>query len=115
LGEEIENLLTKIPELKVITRTLVCAIEGKNADVRNSGETLSVAYILKGSVRKSGDKIRITVQLIRTHDGSHLWSETFHRTIEDVFVLEDDVAERVVRELNSKLLDRNYTTLLLKH
>jgi TolB-like protein len=115
LGEEIENLLTKIPELKVITRTLACAIEGKNADIRNSSETLGVAYILKGSVRKSGDKIRITVQLIRTRDGSHLWSETFNRTIEDVFVLEDDVAERVARELNIKLLDRNYTTLLLKH
>ena len=114
LGEEIVSLLTKIPELKVITRTSACSTEGKNADIRISSETLSVAYILKGSVRKSGDKIRITVQLIRTHDGSHLWSETFNRTIEDVFVVEDDVAERVVGELNSKLFDRNYT-LLLKH
>ena len=115
LGEEIVSLLTKIPELKVITLTSACSIEGKNADIRVSSETLSVAYILKGSVRKSGDKIRITVQLIRAHDGSHLWSETFNRTIEDVFAMEDDVAERVVRELNIKLLDRNYTTLLLKH
>jgi TolB-like protein/Tfp pilus assembly protein PilF len=99
LSEELLNLLAKIPELKVIGRTSSFAFKGKNEDLRNIGKQLGVSYLLEGSVRKSGNNLRITTQLIKTEDGSHLWSETYDRTLVDIFAVQDDIAGRVVDQL----------------
>ncbi len=104
LSEELLNLLTRIPELKVISRTSAFSFKGKNEDVRTIGEKLGVAHILEGSLRKSGNKIRITAQLILVSDGSHIWSKTFDRTIEDIFVVQDEIATAVVNELRITLM-----------
>ncbi len=81
LSEELLNLLSKISELKVIGRTSSFSFKGKNEDLRVIAEKLGVAHILEGSVRKDGNKIRVTAQLIRATDGSHLWSETYDRDL----------------------------------
>ncbi len=104
LSEELLNLLTRIPELKVISRTSAFSFKGKNEDVRTIGEKLGVAHILEGSLRKSGNKIRITAQLILVNDGSHVWSKTFDRTIDDIFVVQDEIATAVVNELRITLM-----------
>ncbi len=105
LSEELLNLLAKIPELKVIGRTSSFSFKGKNEDLRSIAEKLGVAHILEGSVRKEGNKIRVTTQLIRAADGSHLWSETYDRDLEDIFKLQDDIAGAVVQELKLKLFE----------
>jgi TolB-like protein/Tfp pilus assembly protein PilF len=104
ISEEILNLLAKVPELKVIGRTSSFFFKGKNEDLRVIGEKLGVANLLEGSVRKDGDKIRITAQLIRASDGTHLWSETYDRKLESVFELQDEIANNVLKELKLKLL-----------
>ena len=105
LSEELLNLLAKIPELKVINRTSSFSFKGKNEDLRSIAEKLGVAHILEGSVRKDRNKIRVTTQLIRAADGSHLWSETYDRDLEDIFKLQDDIAGAVVQELKLKLFE----------
>ena len=104
LGEELLNLLAKVPGLKVIARTSSFAFKGKNEDIRMISQKLGVAHILEGSVRKAGNRIRITAQLIKASDGSHLWSETYDREMVDIFKVQDDIAKAVVRELKLKLL-----------
>jgi len=104
LSEELLNLLSKIPELKVIGRTSSFSFKGKNEDLRVIGEKLGVAHILEGSVQKEGNKIRVTAQLIRTADGSHLWSERYEREIKGIFKLQDDIAGSVVKQLKLELL-----------
>ena len=99
LAEEILNLLAKIPELKVIGRTSSFAFKGKNEDLRVIGEKLGVATLLEGSVRKSGDTVRITAQLIDTSDGAHIWSDTYNRTMTDIFAVQDDVAAAIIDAL----------------
>jgi hypothetical protein len=88
----------------VIGRTSSFQFKGRNADLREIGEKLNVAHILEGSVRKSGEKVRITAQLIRAADGSHLWSDTYDRTLDDIFVVQDDIAGEVVKALKVTLL-----------
>ena len=104
LSEEILNLLARIPGLKVIGRTSSFAFKGKNEDLRIIGQALGVNTLLEGSVRKSGDEIRITAQLIDTSDASHIWSETYDRTLSDIFAVQDDVAAAVVESLRVTLL-----------
>ena len=104
LSEELLNLLAKIPELKVIGRTSSFSFKGKNEDLRVIAEKLGVAHLLEGSVRKDGNKIRVTAQLIKAKDGSHMWSETYDRNFEDVFKLQDEIAGAVVKQLKLKLL-----------
>ena len=104
LSEELLNLLSKIPELKVIGRTSSFSFKGKNEDLRSIAQKLGVAHILEGSVRKDGNKIRVTAQLIRATDGSHLWSETYDRDLEGIFKLQDEIAGAVVKQLKLKLL-----------
>ena len=104
LSEELLNLLAKIPELKVIGRTSSFSFKGKNEDLRNIAQKLGVTHILEGSVRKDGNKIRVTVQLIRATDGTHLWSETYDRDLEGIFKLQDEIAGAVVKQLKLKLL-----------
>jgi TolB-like protein/class 3 adenylate cyclase/Tfp pilus assembly protein PilF len=105
LSEELLNLLSKIPELKVIGRTSSFSFKGKNEDLRSIAQKLGVAHILEGSVRKDENKIRVTAQLIRANDGSHLWSETYDRDLEGIFKLQDEIAGAVVKELKLKLLE----------
>ena len=99
LSEEILNLLAKIPDLKVIARTSSFAFKGKNEDVRVIGNALGVKTVLEGSVRKSGDRVRITAQLIDVSDGSHIWSESYDRTMTDIFAVQDDVAAAIIDAL----------------
>lgn len=96
LTEEILNLLTKIPGLKVIGRTSSFSFKGKNEDLREIGRQLGVSNLLEGSVRKSGDRIRVTAQLIDASDASHIWSETYDRTLTDIFDVQDDVAASII-------------------
>ena len=110
LSEELLNLLAKLPELRVIGRTSSFQFKGRNEDLRVIGEKLNVAHILEGSVRKSGKKVRISAQLIRAVDGSHLWSETYDRTLDDIFVVQDDIAGEVVKALKLTLLGTTSVT-----
>lgn len=104
ISEELLNLLAKIPELRVISRTSSFSYKGKNETLETIGRELNVTHILEGSVRKSGNKLRITTQLIKVADGSHLWSETFDRNMEDIFKIQDEIAEVVIKQLKIKLL-----------
>ncbi len=99
LSEEILNLLAKVHDLKVIARTSSFAFKGKNEDIRIVGKTLGVNTVLEGSVRKSGERVRITAQLINVADGAHLWSETYDRTLTDIFAVQDDVAAEILDAL----------------
>jgi eukaryotic-like serine/threonine-protein kinase len=99
LAEEIINALTKISGLKVIARTSAFAFKGKQEDVRRIAEALSVTSILEGSVRKAGNRIRITAQLITAADGSHLWSERYDREMNDVFAIQDEISQAIAEKL----------------
>jgi serine/threonine-protein kinase len=104
LSEELLNLLAKTPNLRVVARTSSFSFKGKNADVATIAKALNVSNILEGSIRKSGDRIRITAQLIRASDSSHLWSETYDRKVTDLFDVQDEIANAVVDALKLKLL-----------
>jgi len=104
LSEELLNLLVKIPELKVAARTSSFSYKDKDVSVAQIGAELNVTHILEGSVRKAGNHIRITAQLIKADDGFHLWSETFDRALDDIFVIQDEIAKAVVDELKINLL-----------
>jgi len=104
LSEELLNLLARIPELRVAARTSSFSYKGKDTKIAQIGEELNVANILEGSVRKSGNQIRITAQLIKTRDGFHVWSQTYNRTLKDIFVTQDEIAAAVVRGLKVTLL-----------
>ena len=111
LSEELLNLLAKIPALKVISRTSAFSFKGKNEDIREIGKKLGVDNILEGSVRKSNDQIRITAQLIRVSDGSHIWSKTYDRTMNDIFKVQDEIANAVVQELKITLMGDDLHTI----
>jgi len=104
MSEQILDLLAKIPALKVIARTSSFQFKGKAEDVRVVGDKLGVATVLEGSVRKAGDRLRITAQLIRASDGTHLWSEVYDRQVRDVFRTQDEIADAVVAALKVSLL-----------
>jgi TolB-like protein/Tfp pilus assembly protein PilF len=99
MAEEILNLLAKISSIKVIGRTSSFQFKGKNEDLREIGRSLGAGYVLEGSVRKAGDRVRITAQLIGAQDGVHLWSNTYERRMDDVLRLQDEIAISVAREL----------------
>jgi len=103
LAEEIINALAQVPGLKVIARTSAFAFKGQNLDVRRVAETLGVTNILEGSVRKAGDRIRVTAQLIAAADGSHLWSQRYDRDLADVFAVQDEIAAAIAQVLKVKL------------
>jgi TolB-like protein/Tfp pilus assembly protein PilF len=105
ISEELLNSLAKVKELKVAGRTSSFAFKGENQDLRKVGEALGVANILEGSVRKSGNKVRITAQLIQVNDGFHLWSESYDRELTDVFAIQDEIATAILNELKLALLD----------
>lgn len=103
LAEEIINVLVHIPGLKVIARTSAFAFRGKEQDIRQIAEALGVHAILEGSVRRAGNRIRVTAQLIDAQDGSHLWSERYDREIADVFAIQDEIAAAIAAALKTKL------------
>ncbi|HEX5760494.1 MAG TPA: protein kinase [Thermoanaerobaculia bacterium] len=103
LTEELLNVLIKSPELKVAGRTSSFSFKGKSEDLRSIARKLGVAYILEGSVRKSGDTMRITAQLLKAEDGFHLWSETYDRKLDDIFAVQDDIAQAVAAALKVTL------------
>lgn len=104
LSEELINLLAKIPGLHVAGRTSSFSFKGKDALTMEVGKTLNVAHVLEGSVRKFGDHLRITAQLINVADDFHLWSETYDRQLTDIFEIQDEIASAVVDALKLKLL-----------
>jgi TolB-like protein/Tfp pilus assembly protein PilF len=99
IAEEIINALTKVQALRVVSRSSAFAFKGKNQDIRQVGEQLNVGTVLEGSVRKAGNRLRITAQLINVADGYHLWSDRYDRELEDVFAVQDEIAENIVRAL----------------
>ena len=103
MSEELLNLLSQVPDLKVIARTSSFAFKGKDVPIAEIAQTLNVAHVLEGSVRKSGNKVRITAQLVRTADSTHLWSETYDRPLDDIFVVQDEIANAIVQALQIRL------------
>ncbi|OGT56190.1 MAG: hypothetical protein A3E01_04830 [Gammaproteobacteria bacterium RIFCSPHIGHO2_12_FULL_63_22] len=106
LSEEILNSLARIEGMQVVGRTSSFQFKGKNEDLRGIGEKLGVATLLEGSVRREGERARITAQLIRASDGYHLWSETYDRTLQDTLAVQLDIAEKVAGALNVLLDDK---------
>jgi len=104
ITEEILNGLAKLRKLKVAGRTSSFAFKGRNEDLREIGAALGVQHVLEGSVRKDGDRLRITAQLISVDDGFHLWSETYDRELRDVFQVQDEISAAIVGELRGSLL-----------
>jgi TolB-like protein/cytochrome c-type biogenesis protein CcmH/NrfG len=103
LAEDVLDLLAKVPELQVIARTSSFTFKGRSEDIRVIARTLDVAYLLQGSVRKAGNRLRVTTQLIRADTGTQLWSETYDRELKDVFKIQDEVANAVVAALKLRL------------
>ena len=104
LAEELLNVLSKIRGLRVASRTSAFSFKGTKVDIPTVAQKLNVATVLEGSVRKAGKRVRVTAQLIQVATDSHLWSETYDRELEDIFAVQDDIAQSVVKELRSALL-----------
>jgi TolB-like protein/Tfp pilus assembly protein PilF len=103
ITEEILNALVKVEGLQVTSRTSSFAFKGKNMDVREIGKQLNVTSVLEGSVRKAGNKVRITAQLINCVDDYHLWSDTYDRQLEDIFDVQDEISRKIANQLRAKL------------
>jgi adenylate cyclase len=106
IAEEIINALTKLQDLHVAARTSAFAFKGKNQDIRKVGEQLGVTTVLEGSVRKSGNRLRVTAQLVNVADGYQLWSERYDRQLDDVFAIQDEISENIVKALRVVLSDK---------
>lgn len=104
LSEELLNVLAKNSGLRVTGRTSSFAFKGKHEDLREIGQKLGVETLLEGSVRKAGNRVRITTQLVKVSDGFHLWSETYDRVLDDIFAVQDDIAKAVAAAMNVTLL-----------
>jgi len=115
IAEEIINALTQLEGLQVTARTSSFAFKGKLEDVREIGRRLGVGAVLEGSVRKAGERLRITVQLINVADGYHLWSERFDRGAEDIFAIQDEISLGVVTKLKVKLMAGETGALARRH
>lgn len=103
LTEEVTNSLAQVPDLKVAGRTSAFYFKGKNEDVREIGKKLNVAHVVEGSVRRSGDRLRVTCQLVSVKNGFHLWSETYDRPMNDAFAIQSEIAEGVASALKVEL------------
>src|SRR5450631_3466711 len=97
-------MLTKVPDLRVPARTSSFYFKGKQTTIAEIAKALGVAHVLEGSVRKSGNNLRITAQLIRTDNGYHVWSDTYDRKLDDIFKVQDEIALVVVTALKASLL-----------
>jgi len=103
ISEELLNVLAKIPGLKVTARTSSFHFKGKDTPIPEIAQQLGVAYVVEGSVRKAGEKVRITAQLIKAADGFHVWSDTFTRDLKDIFAVQDEIAGLIAQNLQVKL------------
>ena len=110
ITEELINALTQVDGLQVISRTSSFSFKGKNLDVRDIGKQLNVHSVLEGSVRKSGNKVRISAQLVNTADGYHVWSNSYNRDLEDIFELQDEIARKIANNLRKKLTEKESNT-----
>lgn len=104
ISEELLNLLAMVRELRVISRSSAFSFKGKDFDIPTIAAQLNVAHVLEGSVRKAGERVRITVQLIDARTDTHLWSDTYERELHDIFAIQDDIASTVVEQLKVELL-----------
>jgi TolB-like protein/Tfp pilus assembly protein PilF len=104
LSEDLINALTQIADLRVIARTSAFSFKGKNVKMQEIGKELNVATVLEGSVRKAGNRLRITAQLVETAAGHHLWSEQYNREMDDVFAIQDEITHAIVGKLKPTLL-----------
>ena len=104
ISEELLNLLAKIPELRVISRSSAFSYKGKDFTAPEVARELNVAHVLEGSVRKAGNQVRITAQLIEARSDTHLWSQTYDRTLDNIFAIQDEIASEVVAQLKVTLL-----------
>lgn len=107
ISEEILNLLTKIPDLKVISRSSSFTFKDKNVTSSEIGEALNVNHILDGSIRKSGNTLRISAQLIESQSGEQLWSETYDRPMDDIFKIQDEIAHKIINKLEINLMGKS--------
>ncbi|HYV93793.1 MAG TPA: adenylate/guanylate cyclase domain-containing protein [Chitinophagales bacterium] len=114
MTEELINVLAKVDGLQVTSRTSAFAFKGKNEDVREIAAKLNVQKIIEGSVRKAGNKIRVTAQLINAADGNHFWSETYDRNLEDIFGIQDDIARAIANKLRENLTTDQHQSQLAK-
>lgn len=112
LTDEILNSLTQLPELKITARTSAFYFKGKNIPIPEVAKQLNVAHVVEGSVRKAGNMLRITAQLIRASDDKHLWSQTYDRPAEDIFEIQQDVAESIAQALDVVLDDERRETMI---
>jgi eukaryotic-like serine/threonine-protein kinase len=115
LAEELINVLTKIKGIRVVARTSAFSFKGKEIDVREIGNKLNVNTVLEGSVRKAGNRLRITVQLINVEDGYYLWSERYDRELADIFAIQDEISLAIVERLKVELLDNEKVDFLRRH
>ena len=115
ISEEIINMLAQVPKLKVMGRTTSFAFKGKNMDLKLIGEQLNVGYLLEGSVRRSGNTLRITAQLINVANGSHMYSEKFDRELEDIFDIQDEISESILSAIKLKLFGEEKVAFLRKN
>jgi serine/threonine-protein kinase len=113
--EEILNALSRIPTLKVAARTSTFGLKGKSLGITEIGQLLNVNTILEGSVRRMGQRVRISAQLVNAHDGYHIWSEQYDREIEDVFKIQDEIARSIVDQLKVKLTAAQNEALGKRH
>ena len=107
LTETLLHMLAQLPDLRVAARTSSFAFKGQNTSISEIANTLGVAHILEGSVQKSGERIRVTAQLIRANDGFHVWSQNYTRPLEDIFAIQDEIATDVAKALDASLLGGN--------
>jgi len=115
MAEELINALTKIEGLHVAARTSAFQFKGKDLNVRRIGEELGVKTVLEGSVRKAGNRLRITAQLINISDGYHIWSDKYDRDIEDIFAIQDEISLAIVDNLKLKLLKKEKAQLMKRY
>ena len=106
LSEELINALSHIQELRVAARTSAFAFKGKEVDIREVGGKLNVGAVLEGSVRKSGQRLRITAQLVNVEDGYHIWSGQFDREMKDIFDIQEEISLTIVDHLKLKTVER---------
>ncbi len=115
IAEEIISSLTKIKELRVVARTSAFSFKGRDVDVRDIGKKLNVESILEGSVRKAGNRLRINAQLIHVEDDYHIWSERYDRELDDVFAIQDEITQAIVKTLKVKLFGEEKELLVKRH
>ncbi len=114
ITEELLNALTKVDDLQVISRTSAFAFKGKNSDIREIGLQLNVDRILEGSVRKVGNRVRITAQLVNAADGYHIWSENYDRNLTDIFEVQDEISSIIANKLRENLAPGEHREKLVK-